>query len=397
MYRSATAFATLLIVAFSMATAVSASAEPAVGVKQGDWIEYNVNVTGSPPPIHDINWFRIDITDVETTAFQANVTNRFVNGSDSSALWNFNFSDGEVEGWVVIPANLNAGETFFDASKPANITIQGQEQKTVAGAIRTITYANDSQRTKEWDKATGVYTQSTEVLKNFTVVSEATATNMWASENNSETLGLSPTLLYALVVGVVLAASAASLTLVVVKRRRQKLALPRLSQGKVAMVVIIVVLVVMGAVALTPISQSQVSLNFHDINLIMQTFWTALVLVSMWFRARGNYYAHAILMIVVVTATLVSFSGVLVMSPPTGGSMDSYVSSPLNLAELISHAILSLPAIILGVWLVVLWRPHSTTFPAKTKKMAQATAILWVLSYVAGVLGYLVSYTPLFQ
>ena len=35
--------------------------EPSVGVKEGDWIEYNINITGvgSPPPTHDVNWMRI--------------------------------------------------------------------------------------------------------------------------------------------------------------------------------------------------------------------------------------------------------------------------------------------------------------------------------------------------
>jgi len=36
--------------------------EPSVGVKEGDWIEYNVGVTGigTPPPTHDVRWFRIE-------------------------------------------------------------------------------------------------------------------------------------------------------------------------------------------------------------------------------------------------------------------------------------------------------------------------------------------------
>jgi uncharacterized membrane protein YozB (DUF420 family) len=76
------------------------------------------------------------------------------------------------------------------------------------------------------------------------------------------------------------------------------------------------------------------------------------------------------------------------MSPPSGGSMQAYFSSPLNSAQFISHAFLSIPAIIFGVWLVALWHPHSITFAAKSEKIAQITAILWVLSYAAGVLGF---------
>jgi uncharacterized membrane protein YozB (DUF420 family) len=127
-----------------------------------------------------------------------------------------------------------------------------------------------------------------------------------------------------------------------------------------------------------------------EINLVMQTFWTALVLVSMWFRRKGNFLVHGIIMVVVVGVTLVSFSLVLLMSPPSGGSMQQYFSSPLNSAQFISHAFLSIPAIIFGVWLVALWRPHSTSFASKSEKIAQITVILWVLSYAAGVLGFVV-------
>ena len=130
-------------------------------------------------------------------------------------------------------------------------------------------------------------------------------------------------------------------------------------------------------------------MSAQEINLVMQTFWTALVLVSMWFRKKGNYLVHGIIMTVVVGVTLVSFSAVLIMSPLSSGSMQTYFSTPLNLAQFISHAILSIPAIFFGVWLVALWRPQSISFPTKSRRIAQVTAILWVLSYVAGVLGFM--------
>ena len=137
-------------------------------------------------------------------------------------------------------------------------------------------------------------------------------------------------------------------------------------------------------------------MSVAEINLVMQTFWTSLVLVSMWFRKKGNYRVHGIIMIIVVGATLISFSSVLLMTPPSSGSMQIYFSSPLKMAEFISHAILSIPAIFFGVWLVALWRPNSASFPAKSRRIAQITAILWVLSYVAGVLGFVADYTTIF-
>ncbi len=133
-------------------------------------------------------------------------------------------------------------------------------------------------------------------------------------------------------------------------------------------------------------------MSAQEINLVMQTVWTALVLVSMWFRKKGNYLVHGLIMIVVVGVTLASFSAVLLMSPMSGSSMQTYFNTPLNLAQFISLAILSIPAIIFGVWLVALWRPRSILFVSKTKRIAQFTTIFWVLSYAVGVLGFVVGH-----
>ena len=174
--------------------------EPVVCVKEGDWIEYDVDISGvgSPPPTHDVNWLRIEILPIQGTAFSANFTVRYTNGTVGSAIWKFNLTEGELEGWIVIPSNLSPGDLFYDLSrhtgKPVNVMVRGQEERTVLGATRTITYGNDSLRhKKEWDKATGMFIGSTEQIKNvtnkagwyiedLTVKTKAIATNMWSSQ-----------------------------------------------------------------------------------------------------------------------------------------------------------------------------------------------------------------------
>jgi uncharacterized membrane protein YozB (DUF420 family) len=136
-------------------------------------------------------------------------------------------------------------------------------------------------------------------------------------------------------------------------------------------------------------------MSFHEINLAMQTFWTALVLISMWFRTKSNYLAHEITMIVVVTAALVSFSAVLSMSPMSSNSLQIYFSSPLKLAVTASHSIFSILALVFGLWLVALWRPRSISSAVKGKRIAQTTTALWILAYVAGVLAFAVLHTTL--
>ncbi len=390
-------------------TAKAQSGAPLVGVKEGDWIEYDISVagTGALPPTHDVRWMRMGVLQVQGAAFSVNLTSRYANGTLGSAVWRFNFTEGNTEGWLIIPANLSAGDSFYDASiiqDAGYVTIQGQEQRTVLGASRTITYGNDSFRHKDWDKVTGVFVGSLEHLKNvtnkygwyiedITVTIHATATNMWSPR----TMGLDQPVFYAAVAaGAALAILIVSSVVIVARRKMMKTSkLQRLSQGKIAVLTVFLVILAEAAM-MTFFPFYEIGLGLHEINLIMQTFWTALILVSMWFRAKGNYFLHEITMLIVVTATLVSFSTVLFMSPPSGDSMGVYFTSAPHFVVFMSHAILSIPAIIFGVWLVALWRPESKTFPAKSKRIAQLAAFMWVLSHVAGVLGFIWLHTPLF-
>ena len=72
-----------------------------------------------------------------------------------------------------------------------------------------------------------------------------------------------------------------------------------LSQGKIAVLTIIIV-ILFEIANITVFPFREVGLSFAEINLIMQTIWTALVLVSMWFRMKGNYFVHEITMLIVI-------------------------------------------------------------------------------------------------
>jgi len=191
-----------------------------VGVKKGDWIEYSVNVTGGiPPPKLAINSYKIEILDVNGAAFQANFTVRYVNGTLESSVWNYNFTEGQVGGWTIIPSNLGVGDTFYDCSELANVTIEGEEQQVVAGATRTITRASDSIRlVKKWDKVTGVYTYSKEQPKNLTLITKAISTNMWSSQ----VLGLNQSEIYVLLTTAIVLALLAFFLPKFVSRRKEE-------------------------------------------------------------------------------------------------------------------------------------------------------------------------------
>ena len=401
---------TCIIVTFSISASPTLSYDqPSVGVKKGDWIEYNISITGTgtPPPTHDVRWMKIEIMQVQGAAFPVNLTARYANGTIGSAVWKFNFTEGNVGGWLIIPSNLGPGDTFYDSSihnrKPVNVTIQRQEQKIVLGASRTVTCGNDSLRHKEWDKATGVFVGSSETLKNvtnkagwyiedLTVNIQVIATNMWSSQMLPD-----QSVFYTLVAGSTVLAVLAIPSIIVIARRKrvEKIAFHGPSQGKIAALAILtVVLVEVGTIAFFPFVQ--IGLSFAEINLVMQTIWTAFVLVSMWFRMKGNYFAHEITLLVVICAWLVGFSAVLLMDPFSNSSMQIFSNSPLRLVMNSLHAIFSIPALIFGLWLVVLWRPESTSFAAKSKRIALLTTIFWVPSYVVGVLDFMVLHTTFF-
>jgi hypothetical protein len=214
MFKKIAALAVLLIVILLIPLA---EGNISVGVKPGDWMEYSVSTTGTPPEGHDVTWARMEILDVEGTVLHANITVRNVNGTVSSSVRQFNFTSGQVQAWIIIPGNLSPGDTFYDSSLPGDVTIQGQEQKIVAGASRTITHANDSSKYKEWDKATGMYTETIDHLANYTIDAYATITNMWAPQ----ILGLDQTIFYAIITVVVAVIVVAVLVLVVFRRKRK--------------------------------------------------------------------------------------------------------------------------------------------------------------------------------
>jgi hypothetical protein len=206
----------ILIVLALLACTTVVQGEISVGVKEGDWIEYEVTTTGTPVPDHDIVWARMEILDVQGNGFRANVTSEATNGTVSSLIRTFNLEEGEVQGWVIIPANLGLGDTFYDSYIGRNVTIEGEEEMVIAGATRTTTYANLPERFKRWDKSTGVFVEAIDPLENYTI--HAIATNMWIPQ----IFGLDPTLFYAVVLVVVIIVIAVVASVLRIISRRKK-------------------------------------------------------------------------------------------------------------------------------------------------------------------------------
>ena len=202
----------VLLVIFS--TVVIASAEVMVGVKKGDWIEYNVTYTGSPPEGHEANWARLDVLDVQGSEITVNMTIRTSNGTLSSQTATLNLQTGELGDDFIIPANLKDGDTFFDA-RDGNITIGSAETRTYAGASRVVVIGNMRQAVDYWDKSTGVILEGISTLSGYTMTAKIDKTNLWQTEQ----AGLDQNVLIVVALAAIIVIVAA---IIILAKRRKK-------------------------------------------------------------------------------------------------------------------------------------------------------------------------------
>jgi hypothetical protein len=80
-----------------------------------------------------------------------------------------------------------------------NMTISGVEERTCAGATRTIVSGATLQTTYYWDKATGVLVEGNSSFPDFTMNTKVDKTNIW----QAQIFGLDRTVFYALVIAAV--------------------------------------------------------------------------------------------------------------------------------------------------------------------------------------------------
>jgi hypothetical protein len=172
-------------------------AEISVGVKKGDWVEYQVAYTGTPTEGHDVTWARMEIKDVQGKSVSVEITVKYSNGTQETVTVTLNLETGQLGDDFIIPANLNSGDTFFDKNV-GNITIIGVEERTYAGASRTVVHTDTSETTYYWDKATGILVEGNSQFPEYTMNTIVDKTNIW----QPQLLGLDPTVFYALVIGV---------------------------------------------------------------------------------------------------------------------------------------------------------------------------------------------------
>lgn len=162
------------------------SAQVSIGVKNGDWIEYNVTSTGAPMQGHDVEWARMEITDVQSLKISVIITSRFTDGSNDTINSILNIETGHLIDDFIIPANLNVGDTFRDENY-GNITINNSELRIYAGVQRTTLSATMGNSTYYWDQTTGVSVEGSTQTNQYTIYSVVSDTNIWQSTQKNDT------------------------------------------------------------------------------------------------------------------------------------------------------------------------------------------------------------------
>jgi hypothetical protein len=166
-----------------------------VGVQKGDWIEYKVDFTGTPPEGHEVTWARSEIIDVQGTVISLNITTKFSDGTLLNESITLNLETGQLGDDFIIPANLNAGDTFSD-NYHGVVEINAIEERNYFGSIRTVASATAAGNTYYWDQTTGILVEGISQFQDYSIHSIADKTNMWEPQLS----GLPPTTLYILLI-----------------------------------------------------------------------------------------------------------------------------------------------------------------------------------------------------
>ncbi len=162
-----------------------------VGVETGDWIEYSVTFSGSPPAGHEVTWARSEVTGVQGKVINLNITTEFSNGTMLKESITLNLETGQLGDDFIIPSNLKEGDTFSDTYHGV-MTISALNEKNYAGATRKVVSATTAGNLYYWDQTTGILLEGISQFPEYSIHSIANRTNIW----EPQILGLPSTIFY---------------------------------------------------------------------------------------------------------------------------------------------------------------------------------------------------------
>jgi hypothetical protein len=181
MTRKIASYIICLTILFGAIFSELALADVSVGVNEGDFIGYQVTYSGDVPPQHDVNWAKIEVISIQDKKIDVAITSRYSDGQEETVTATLNLETGQIGDCFIIPANLDKGDTFLEQTE-GTITISDVEEKTYAGAKRTVVTASTSHTTFYWDKSTGFLFEATSSYPDFNLTTKAEKTNIWQTQ-----------------------------------------------------------------------------------------------------------------------------------------------------------------------------------------------------------------------
>ena len=156
-------------------------ADVLVGVKKGDWVEYNVICNGVVPEDHNVTWAKIEVIGVDGNKVNIAITSRYFDGREETVTSILNIETGEIGDGFIIPANFSEDDTFmkqFDGT----VRISRVEKRTYANEKRDVVTATTSSTEFYWDQHTGFLVEASSTYENFSIASKMEKTNLWEAE-----------------------------------------------------------------------------------------------------------------------------------------------------------------------------------------------------------------------
>ena len=167
----------IIFLNFSFLTIYS-SENLTVGVKKGEWIEYNVVCNGDIPLDHKVTWAKIEVIDVKNELIFVNITSKYSDNRNEIETSILNIQTGEIGEGFIIPSNLGQGDKFLEEFEGI-ITITKVEEKTIANEKRTVVGADTPNTSFYWDQQTGFLVEANTTNTSFSIISKAIKTNIW--------------------------------------------------------------------------------------------------------------------------------------------------------------------------------------------------------------------------
>jgi murein DD-endopeptidase MepM/ murein hydrolase activator NlpD len=196
-------------------------ADTLIGVRQGDWVQYDVSFTGNPPPEHDVVWARMEVTGVEEQRVNATFVSQLANGTVLTVEEDLDFATGRLIDMFIIPSGLNSEDAFY-AENVGNIEIVSREVRAAAGASRMTLHAEAEDTQWYWDRETGVVVEAHTANAFYTLDTVAVKTGLW----NPQILGFDQTVFSVIAVVVAVTVIAAAIVLFVNRGKKPHLTLP---------------------------------------------------------------------------------------------------------------------------------------------------------------------------